>query len=653
MCGVCGFAVPRKSANSIDGSVLIRMRDALVHRGPDDAGVFIDSQAGLAHRRLSIVDLAGGHQPMPNEDCTIWISYNGEVYNHRELRSRLEQSGHTYRSASDTETILHLFEEDGARAVDHLRGMFAFAIWDSRRGRLLLARDRLGIKPLYYTLTDNGAIFFASEIKALFESGVIKPELNYGALADYAANRSTSGEETLFRHVKRLMPGHTLTWHEGSVEINRYWDLSFAKSDQRLSEAEYVDRFKELLYESVRLRLMADVPLGMFLSGGIDSTAIAAAMSQMVPHPIKSFSVAFAEREANELSYARAASRAFATEHYEIIVSASQFFDALPGLVYQEDEPIAHPSSVPLYFVSKLAAEHVKVVLTGEGSDELLAGYEKYRRTILNIALGNAYRGGVPASLRAKVKDTVEKMNGGSRIRGKLSRTFLCLGPGIEDIYFDNFSVFPRAMQQQLFTRQTRDQMGVVDPYRIELDHMENCQSQSMLDRLLAADMKTYLHELLMKQDQMSMAASIESRVPFLDQKLVEFAAGLPVSMKLHGLTTKYVLRRATAGVLPKEIVNRKKMGFPVPVGRWLRGPFAHVVDEYVLGERAIRRGIFDREFVTELVARHKSGEEHTERLWALINFEIWQRRFFEGEEEGSAPAEASYAITAEGKQWA
>jgi asparagine synthase (glutamine-hydrolysing) len=387
----------------------------------------------------------------------------------------------------------------------------------------------------------------------------------------------------------------------------------------------------------------------MFLSGGIDSSAIAAAMSGMVTDPIKTFSVAFDEREANELLYARTVSRAFRTEHHEIIVSPSQFFDALPRLVYQEDEPIAHPSSVPLFFVSELASRHVKVVLTGEGSDEMLGGYEKYRRTIFNIALGRAYNYGVPAAIRGKVKDAVRNMNGKSQIRRKLSRTFLCLSPEIEDIYFDNFSVFSRSMQKRLFTGRAKQRMGPGDPYRSELDHMGVCDSGALLDQLLAADLKTYLPELLMKQDQMSMAASIESRVPFLDHKLVEFAAALPVSMKLRGVTTKYILRRATTGILPREIVGRKKMGFPVPVGKWLRGEFGHVLDEFVLGERARARGIFDPGFTAELVARHRAGEDHSERLWALINFEIWQRRFFDLEAASSCASHLPYTMNADG----
>ena len=632
MCGICGIAVPEELSRGVDQSQLIRMLDTLTHRGPDDAGIFLDKTVGLGHRRLSIVDLGGGHQPMSNEDERIWITYNGEVYNHSDLRDTIEARGHVYKTASDTETIIHAYEEYGPRSVEHLRGMFAYAIWDGVRRKLVLARDRLGIKPLYYLLQDDGTIYFASEIKALVECRAVASELNYNALADYAANRYTSGEETLFRGVKRLLPGHTLVWSNGRIEIERYWDVSFAKSDERLSEEKYVEQFSELFRESVRLRLMADVPLGMFLSGGIDSSAIVSAMSEMVAEPIKTFSVAFAEREANELEYARMVSRAFQTDHYEIVVSPEEFFDSLPALVYQEDEPVAHPSSIPLYFVSKLASSHVKVVLTGEGSDELLAGYDKYRKTVYNLALGRAYHNAAPQFLKRAIRSAIERMDGSSVTRQKLSRTFLCISPDIENIYFDNFSVFSRAMQQQLFTTETRERMRGVNPYSASINHIGASDAEAMIDQLLAADMKTYLHELLMKQDQMSMAASIESRVPFLDHKLVEFAAQLPVNMKLRGLTTKYILRRAMRDRLPEAILSRKKMGFPVPIGAWLRGKFSHVVDEYVLSRRAQERGIFNPAFVRHLVARHAAGENHAERLWALVNFEIWQRRFMDGE---------------------
>src|SRR5262245_5698396 len=632
MCGICGITLPDKLSRHVERERLVAMRDTLAHRGPDDAGIMIDGSAGLGFRRLSIVDLSGGRQPMSNEDDSIWIVFNGEIYNHRELRPILEERGHIYRNLSDTETIIHLYEEFGPSGVEKLRGMFAYAIWDSPRRRLVLARDRLGIKPLYYVSGEDGSLHFASEIKALIESRAISPELNYNALADYAANRYTSGEETLFRGVKRLLPGHTLVWCEGKIKIERYWDLSFTKPEQTLSEAEYVERFNHLFRECVESHLMADVPLGMFLSGGIDSSAIAAVMSRLVKDPIKTFSVAFAEREANELEYAREIAKAFKTDHHEIIVSPEQFFESLPALVFQEDEPIAHPSSVPLYFVSDLARQHVKVVLTGEGSDELLAGYNKYRVAIYNLLLGRIYERMAPLPVRSLVKRKIKSLNGGSRARRVLQRTFLCLPAEIKDVYFDNFAVYSPNMQQQLFSRETYAQMRDHDPYRTALNYLDQSDAENLLDKLLAADLQTYLHELLMKQDQMSMAASIESRVPFLDHKLVEFATHLPESMKLRGWTTKYVLRRAMRGLLPAEILTRKKMGFLVPVESWFRGRYRRVLDEYVLSERTLARGFFNAGYVRELAARHANGENHAERLWMLVNFEIWLRRFFDGE---------------------
>ncbi len=635
MCGICGIAIPTKLHRRIDETELLRMRDTLIHRGPDDAGKYIDGNVGLGHRRLSIVDLGAGAQPMPNEDETVWIAFNGEIYNHQQLRPKLEERGHVYRSFSDTETIIHLTEEFGPMGVQKLRGMFAYAVWDSVQQQLVLARDRIGIKPLYYTLSTDGVLHFASEIKALIEARAVKPELNYDALADYSANRFTSGEDTMFRGVKRLLPGHVLVWRDGVVKIERYWNLSYQKFPDKMSDGDYVEVFDELFRECVRMHLMSDVPLGMFLSGGIDSSAIAAIMSGMASEPIKTFSVAFAERDANELEYARAVARAYKTDHHEIVVSPEQFFGILPSLVYQEDEPIAHPSSVPLYYVSKLAQEHVKVVLTGEGSDELLAGYGKYRSTVYNLRLGRAYHRRMPGGVQRLIRQAVEKLDGVSPLGRKLRRTFLCLPPKLEQIYFDNFGVYSTEMQRRLFTDKTRARMADGDPYRAEMEYIGKSDAEELLDQLLDADMKTYLHELLMKQDQMSMAASIESRVPFLDHHLMEFAAGLPVRMKLRGLTTKYVLRRAMRRVLPAEIINRKKMGFPVPVGSWFREGSRDVLEEYVLSRRARERGIFNHDYVLGLVSRHQSGENHTERLWMLVNVEIWHRRFIDGEDLG------------------
>ena len=635
MCGINGIALSSRSQGTIDATVLERMRDVISHRGPDDKGIFIDGRVGLGHRRLSIVDVAAGHQPMPNEDGSLHITYNGEIYNHADFRPALEAGGHTYRTHCDTETILHLYEEYGESCVNHLRGMFAFAIWDQRRRELFIARDRLGVKPLYYTHTDDGSLYFGSEIKTLLEAEAVKPEVNFKALPDYLANHATSGEETLFRGVKRLLPGHTLLWRDGEIQLKRYWDVSFAKTnDEGRSDQDYIAEWGEMFRTSVRLRLMADVPLGMFLSGGIDSSAIAAVMSGMVDEPIKTFSVAFAEREANELEYARIVARAFKTDHHEVVVSPEDFFKALPRLVWHEDEPLAHPSSVALYFVSRLASQKVKVVLTGEGSDELLAGYGRYRKTIFNLAFGARYESLTTAGIRKTIKAGIAVLPAGSKIKQKLLRTFLTLSPTIESIYFDNFAVFPGTMQNELLTPEARDRIGVGDPYAGVRAVLQQTDATSLLDRLLYADIKTYLHELLMKQDQMSMATSVESRVPFLDHKLVEFTSRLPERLKLRGWTTKYILRKSMQGVLPETILSRPKMGFPVPVGAWFRGAYSSVVDEYVLGERAMSRGLFNPDFVRSLVKRHQTGgENHSERLWALVNFEMWLRQFIDGEE--------------------
>ena len=636
MCGINGIAFSSRSGRVVSREVLEAMRDVITHRGPDEDGLFIDRNVGLGHRRLSIVDVASGHQPMTNEDSSLHITYNGEIYNHADYRESLEAGGHVYATHCDTETILHLYEEHGSACVDYLRGMFAFAIWDRGKRELFIARDRLGVKPLYYVHTDDGSLYFGSEIKTLLEARAVRPEINYAVLSDYLANHSPSGEETLFRGVKRLLPGHVMTWRDGELSIRRYWDVDFTKEEAR-DDKTYIQEWTDLFRESVRLRLMADVPLGMFLSGGIDSSAIAAVMSGMVSEPIKTFSVAFAEREANELEYARIVAQAYKTNHHEIVVSPEQFFTALPRLVWHEDEPLAHPSSVALYFVSLLASQHVKVVLTGEGSDEMLAGYGRYRRTIWNLALGQRYKRFTPSVARDTIRKQIERMMPGGRMRQKLMRTFLVLSPELESIYFDNFAVFPAPMQQHMFTRETMDRIHSVDPY-VELRRLlERTKDLSLLDGLLYADIKTYLHELLMKQDQMSMATSIESRVPFLDHKLVEFTARMPETMKLRGGTTKYVLRESMKGVLPEKILSRSKMGFPVPIGSWFRGPFKSVIDEYVLSDRALSRGIFAPDFVRKIVALHQAGEDHAERLWSLLNFEMWLRRFFDTEELPSA----------------
>ncbi len=630
MCGINGIAFSPRSGRQADEEKIVRMRDILHHRGPDDGGVFIDGNIGLGHRRLSIVDVAHGAQPMFNGKRSLAIVYNGEVYNHADYRGELIAKGYEFQNRSDTETILHLYEEHGRDCVEYLRGMFAFAIWDKRKRELFIARDRLGVKPLYYVHDGEGNLFFASEIKALLEVGAVKPEINFNALPDQFANHGTSGDETLYLGVKRLQPGHTLVWKDGQIDIGEFWDLSFEPKHEVRSDAEYIDEWRELFRESVKLRLMADVPLGMFLSGGIDSSAIAAMMSTMVKEPIKTFSVGFREREANELEYARLVAKKFGTDHHEITITPKQFFDALPNLVWHEDEPIGFIASVPLYFVSKLAQQHVKVVLTGEGADETLAGYGRYEKALKLLNYGEKYESVTPSFLRDAVRGGVATLP--ASFSRKLSRTFLSRESDIENLFFDNFGVFPKSMQSGLFSRSTKERISDLNPFARQNALLDKSGADDVLDKLLYADTKTYLHELLMKQDQMSMAASIESRVPFLDHKLVEFTARMPREMKLRGSTTKWILREAMKGILPPEILDRPKMGFPVPVGNWFRGEFKHIVDEYVLGKRALDRGIFDATEVRSLVAKHNAGENHDERIWSLVNFEIWQRRFIDCE---------------------
>ena len=649
MCGISGIAYSRRSGANVSEEVLIRMRDVLKHRGPDDAGIFIDGRIGLSHRRLSIVDLASGHQPMPNEDGTVRIVFNGEIYNHAEHRSGLEARGHVFATHSDTEAIVHLYEEYGVHCVDHLRGMFAFAIWNQNTKELFIARDRLGVKPLYYVHTEDGSLFFASEIKALLATNAIRPALNVASLPDYLANRATSDNATLFAGVRRLPPGHWLRWKDGIVEIVCYWDArpGNAVENGSRSVTDYVDEWRELFRTSVRLRLMADVPLGLFLSGGIDSSAIAGVMSGMVTEPIKTFSVAFNDPEANELEYARLAARAFGTDHHEVLIEPSDFAAALPHLIWHEDEPLAHSASVPLYFVSQLAQRYVKVVLSGEGSDELLAGYYRYRTTLLNLSAGQIYERFSTDSIRRAVRGIASGLAPASMAR-KLPRTFLWRAADVDALYFDNFAVFSRQMQRDLFSKTLHDQIDAVNPYAGMRGYFDTPASASLLQRLLYTDLKTYLHELLMKQDQMSMAASIESRVPFLDHKLVEFSTMLPDRMKLRGWTTKYVLREAMKGLLPDSILKRKKMGFPVPLGRWFRNEFRPLLNEYVLSERTIARGLFQPEFLARLVQDHAAGKaDHTERLWTLVNFEMWQRNFLDGESPRGALPQVKEATSA------
>src|SRR5919197_2875694 len=586
MCGICGVLDLR--GRRLPMQELQSMSNILRHRGPDEHGIHVSGPLAFGFRRLSIVDLERGHQPMCNEDGTVWIVFNGEIYNHRELRPVLEQRGHRYATNSDTETILHLYEEYGEDCVHYLRGMFAFAIWDTRRKRLFSARDRLGIKPFYYAMADD-RFAFASEIKALFEFPGFQPRLNRRALPEFFVFGYISSEETLFEGVRKLSPGHRLHIDlerpGGEPQITQYWDLDISPPERPLRESEHVAEFGELFSETVRTHLMSDVPIGVFLSGGLDSSSIAAVMAAVRKEPIQTFSVGYAEAQYSELVYARQMAKHIGAEYHQVILSPEDFFASLPRLIWHEDEPLVWPSSVALYYVSRLASEKVKVVLTGEGCDEVFAGYLKYRMTLWNLRGGPLYRKLVPRALQGIAQTLLNSELMPDCVLRKLRHSFLYYPHKFEKIYFDNFyAVFPHDQHPQVFTSELTEELRDINAYANSLRFLPaKASNGNLLNGLLYLDLKTYLVELLMKQDQMSMAASIESRVPFLDHKLVEFAARMPDTMKLRGWTTKYVLRRAMRGLLPPQILTRKKMGFPTPVGNWFRGPFRNVIDEYVL----------------------------------------------------------------------
>ena len=634
MCGIAGIFEFGQDARPDSGD-LRRMCDVMAHRGPDDDGFFTQGRIGLGMRRLSIVDLATGHQPISNEDGSIWIVFNGEIYNHRTLRERLITLGHRYRTQSDTETIVHLYEEYGKQCVEHLRGMFAFAIWDAKRKSLFIARDRLGIKPLYYCRTPRNFIF-GSEIKVLLANPGLRPELNRRAVPEFLAFGYLSGDETFYSGVHKLMPGHMLEIDEhDNLSIEQYWDMPLAAEDASHDERYYVESYRELLEGAVNSHLMSDVPLGVFLSGGLDSSAVAALMTKIRREPIETFSVGYSEQTYSELPYARTVAQHLNSVHREVLVSRQDFFGALPKLIWHEDEPIVWPSSVSLFFVAQSARERVKVVLTGEGSDETLAGYSRYAFTLKNSALDRVYRSLVPGGIRRHLRDSIATSTWiNATARRKLSHTFLGLdGESWASFYFDNFfSAFNERDQGELLTRAFQNEIAGSSAYRNVLGYWDNC-SGDLLQRLLYTDIKTYLVELLMKQDNMSMAASIESRVPFLDHVLVEWATRVPASIQIQRGAGKQILKKAMEDLLPRSIIRRPKLGFPTPWSGWLAGPQLDTIEQLLLEPRSMSRGLFERAAVEKLFREHRTQHrDHYDHIWRLLNFELWQRVCLEGE---------------------
>ena len=618
MCGICGVVLANPNAE-VGADVVERMSDTIAHRGPDDAGHYVNGRVAFGFRRLSIIDLAGGHQPMSNEDGSVWIVYNGEIYNHAEQRGPLEAKGHVFRTRCDTEVIVHQYEEMGPACAGAMRGMFGFAIWDERRQRLVLGRDHTGIKPVFYALTQSGDIVFGSEIKAILASGMIDAEMEETAIAEYFALGLVSGDRTLYRNIRKLEPGNTLVWQDGRVRVERYWSLPAYEADaagiKDLSEA--AAEFWKRFVESVRIMLMSDVPLGVFLSGGLDSSLLVAAMRELGVDALRTFSVGFAEAEASELPFARIVASTFRTDHHEVTCDADQFFDALPRLTRHRDHPLTFSASIPLFFVSELAASSVKVVLTGEGSDELFAGYGRYPRAMLNTRGARALDAALPRGARRALAGAVGRL-GDDFVGNRLKRSFLARGATFEEAYLDPFADFDAEHRAALLGRDVARQAyarlnGLFDT---ELARV------NLLEAMLRFDQATYLEELLAKQDQMSMAASLESRVPFLDHHLVEWAARLRPDLKLRGGSGKALVRLAAERVLPRSITHARKRGFLVPLGRWLRERGSQVLEEYMPNDD----DVLSRGYVQRLLAEHRAGRDHTARLWRVLAFQVWRR---------------------------
>jgi asparagine synthase (glutamine-hydrolysing) len=616
VCGIAGIVSLNGSPVEFDD--VRAMCGTLVHRGPDDEGIYTTPGVGLGMRRLSIIDLTTGDQPIGNEDGTIWVVFNGEIYNFRELRDELERRGHRFRTTGDTETIVHLYEEYGLGCVDRLRGMFAFALWDERRHRLFLARDRVGIKPLYYTEI-GGRLFFASEVKALLQRPEIEGQVNWGAVNHLFTFVSTPLSESILEGVHKLPPGHLLVATPGRpVRIERYWDLHFRPELGR-DEEYFVDRLRELLEESVRLHLVSDVPLGAFLSGGIDSSSVVATMARLASGPVKTFSVGFPEADFSEVQYARLVADRFGTEHHELIVKPD-VLAILDDLARYLDEPFGDPSAIPTYMVSKLASEHVKVVLSGDGGDELFAGYDRY---VVEARQRGAELPSLVRRLMALAADLVPE---GVRGHNFLRHASLS-GPAR---YLDAATLFRHEAKRRLFRPEVLECFAAADPWRDAMRLIQRGPDQ-WLSALQYLDIHTYLPlDILTKVDRMSMAHSLEARVPLLDHKVIEFAATIPPELQLHQGTTKYVFKRAMRHSLPSEIIDRPKRGFAVPLGDWFRGPVADFLRDLLLSKRFRERGIFDAKYVERLLVRQAGGRELDWQLWMLVSFEMWFRAFLD-----------------------
>jgi asparagine synthase (glutamine-hydrolysing) len=625
MCGIAGFVESSASAPLLDAAaredLLQRMCDVIRHRGPDDQGMLVDDGVALGMRRLSIIDLSTGHQPIHNEDRTIWVVFNGEIYNFRELRHQLAAAGHRFYTASDTEAIVHAYEEWGAAAVERLRGMFALAIWDARSRRLLIARDRIGIKPLHYAEV-NGRLYFGSEIKSLLEAPGLRRDLDVAALDHYLSFLYTPRDGSIFKNISKLPPAHLLIWSDGQATVQRYWQLP---ADENYTESEdgAVRDLRTVLSDAVRSHLVSDVPIGAFLSGGIDSSLVVGLMAHTSGARVKTFSIGFDEPEFDEIQHARRVAQHFGTDHHEFVVKPDAI-GILDRLISHFDEPFADSSAIPTWYVSEMARRHVTVVLSGDGGDELFGGYDRY----LPHARVAAFDRYSPRALRRAAAMAAARLPHGVRGRNFLRH----VGRDAQGRYIDSIRFFAADEKPALLTSDVSRLLNGADSERLLARHFERYTRLPWPSQMMRFDAETYLPEdVLTKVDRMSMAHSIESRVPLLDNEVIRFACSLPASLKIRNGRRKHILKEVAATFLPADILNRRKQGFGVPLGVWFRGNLRELFADTLLSAAALQRGYFEPTFVRRLVEDHLSGRrDHTLRLWQLVVFERWHHRYID-----------------------
>lgn len=627
MCGICGI-VQLGDNFDIRRETLQRMNDVIHHRGPDDEGFYVSPTAALAMRRLSIIDLQSGHQPIQNEDGTVQIVFNGEIYNYQKFRKTLEEAGHRFYTNSDTEVIVHGYEEYGTHVVQHLRGMFAFAIWDVNNETLFIVRDRPGIKPLHY-YHDDEKFLFGSEIKSILQCERVPREVNPEALDRFLTFEYIFSPETIFKNIHKLPPGHFLLLHKGETRIEQYWDN--LPSVQEVHEEEYyAQHLAELLEESVKMRLISDVPLGALLSGGIDSSTIVGFMAKHSSKPVKTFSIGFEDQSYNELEYARTVSKHFNTEHYEFIIKPDAV-DLVEKLVKNLDEPFGDFSIFPTYLVSKMAREYVTVALSGDGGDELFAGYDTY----IADWVARSYQK-VPAVIRKQVlPKLLSFVPPSSKKKGLINRTKRFVEGTLlpSELMHTRWMIFLQDQEKRrLYSNTLLDAFEQGNSYKYIQKYFDRSNGASPLARQEYVDIKTYLtDDILVKVDRMSMAPSLEARVPFLDHKVMEFAATIPTCLKLKGLTTKYILKKAVSDLLPEKILTRGKEGFSIPIKNWIMQELRPLLLDTLSEERIRKRGYFQPHYIQHLVQEHLNAKEnHSHRLWALMVFEIWHQMYID-----------------------